>query len=84
MGAGNDKPTREELETLLVPGGAANTLQEMAPANPGGRARRWLIYVLFSSINAAMRERADDHSLSTERTEESSASAVSAVVRPAK
>lgn len=47
-------------------------------------AERRLAYSLFSSIKAAMRERADDHNRSTDRSAISNASDVSAVVKPAK
>lgn len=53
---------------------------EVAEVDPGlGDAQ-----ALLSSISAAIRARAVDHSRSTERTDMSSASEVSPVVKPAK
>lgn len=78
---GHERDVRERL----VPGGGKALFQECAcrPADSASGRRRQL-YCLVSSISSAMRERADDQNRSTERSETPSASAVSAVVRPAK
>ena len=69
----------------LVPGGGQALYGDLSDG-PGGdesRHRRYL-YSLVSSIRVAIRDRADDQKRSTERSDTPSASAVSAVVRPAK
>ncbi len=78
---GHERDVRERL----VPGGGKALFRECAarPAD-GASGRRRQLYSLVSSISSAMRERADDQARSTERSETASASAVSAVVRPAK
>lgn len=75
--------TRKKIEEMLVPGGAA-AAYEAVQATSQSRRGGWFVYALFSSIKLAMRERADDQARSTERTDISRASAVSAVVKPAK
>lgn len=74
-----------DVRERLVPGGGKALFRECAgrQADAASGWRRQL-YSLVSSINSAMRERADDQARSTERSETPSASAVSAVVRPAK
>ena len=73
-----------DLDRLLQPGGALETMKEIDGHAFAGSPRRRLVYDLFSSISEAIRERPSDHSLSTDRTGMPSASDVSAVVKPAK
>lgn len=75
---------RAEIEELLVPGGAVQRYVSSRLAETEESRKRWFAYSLLSSISSAIRERAADQNRSTERGESSSASAVSAVVRPAK
>lgn len=78
------KSSMTDLDRRLQPGGALNALQEIDGHAFAGSRQRRLVYDLFSSISAAMRERPSDQSRSTERTGIPSASDVSAVVKPAK
>lgn len=74
-----------DIEGWLVPGGGKALLQECGQGPDGRESRRRReLYSLVSSISAAIRVRAEDQSRSTDRPETPSASAVSAVVRPAK
>ncbi len=77
------KDDKTILEDMLTPGGGAAAYETIRKQNKtlcGG----WFAYALFSSIKLAIRERADDQARSTERADISRASAVSAVVKPAK
>lgn len=82
---GDERDHRRGVRERLVPGGGKALFRECAgaPANAAAGRRRQL-YSLVSSISSAMRERADDQRRSTDRSETPSASAVSAVVKPAK
>lgn len=74
-----------DVRERLVPGGGKALFRECAGREADAASgRRRQLYCLVSSISSAMRERADDQARSTERSETPSASAVSAVVRPAK
>ena len=75
---------RSGIEQLLVPGGASRLYMSFNKTETEESEGRWFAYSLLSSISSAIRERAEDQSRSTDRTEISSASEVSAVVRPAK
>ena len=75
---------RSNVKERLVPGGAQETYTSLRQRTAEEPVDGWLVYALSSSIKAAIRERADDHARSTERSESSSASAVSPVVSPAK
>lgn len=76
---------RRDVRERLVPGGGKALFRECAGRRADAASgRRLQLYSLVSSMSSAMRERADDQSRSTERAETPSASAVSAVVRPAK
>ena len=72
-----------KIEEMLTPGGGA-AAYEAVQAISRSQCNGWFVYALLSSIKLAMRERADDQARSTERTDISRTSAVSAVVRPAK
>lgn len=72
------------IERLLVPGGASCDFVNLRERRSTESDGRWFCYALLSSISAAIRERAEDQRRSTVRGEISSASAVSAVVKPAK
>ena len=79
------KPNRRsDIEKLLKPGGAKRRYASLRQTAAEESDRRWFAYSLLSSINSAIRERAEDQNRSTDRREISSASAVSAVVKPAK
>ncbi len=82
--AGRDQSRRQAIEAMLEPGGGAATYRHATEARELHSAARWFAYALLSSISSAIRERAVDQSRSTERSDVSSASAVSAVVKPAK
>lgn len=70
---------------LLVPGGAARTYELVRTDREESLPEdNWFFYALLSSIKLAIRERAADQNLSTERSERSRHSAVSDVVSPAK
>lgn len=75
---------RAGIEQLLVPGGASRLYLSFNQTETEESEGRWFAYSLLSSISSAIRERTEDQSRSTERTEISSASEVSAVVKPAK
>jgi len=75
---------RAEVKRQLVPGGATAHYTTLRRLDVEECEVRWLAYALLSSISSAIRERADAHRRSTERCEMSSASEVSAVVKPAK
>lgn len=75
---------RTDIEQLLVPGGAKEAYADLREKNSREGERRWFLYALLSSISSAIRERAADQARSTDRSDSSSASAVSAVVKPAK
>lgn len=75
---------RSEIEQLLEPGGATCDYMSLRQTDSEESDRRWLAYLLLSSISVAIRDRAEAQSRSTDRGEMSSASAVSAVVKPAK
>ena len=66
------------------PGGAASAFREVVGLDTPDSQRRRLAYGLLESMSSAMRERADDQSRSTDRSETPSASAASRVVKPAK
>ena len=69
---------------MLVPGGATEAFASLRKSDSVESELRWFAYALLSSISSAIRERAADQRRSTERTGMSSASDVSAVVKPAK
>jgi hypothetical protein len=73
-----------KYEELLVPGGAAEAYAGLGKGGAEESSRRWFAYSLLSSIRDAIRERAVDQARSTVRSDSSSASAVSTVVKPAK
>lgn len=78
-----------QLDRLQPNGGQLlfEQVQSRGADKTGDDARsraRFNVYRAVSLINAAMRERASDHKRSTERLDTSNASAVSAVVKPAK
>lgn len=75
---------RAGIEQLLVPGGASRLYMSFNQIETEESEGRWFAYSLLSSISSAIRERTEDQSRSTERTEIPSASEVSAVVKPAK
>ena len=75
---------RTDIEQLLVPGGAKQAYADLSESTSREGERRWFLYAVLSSISSAIRERAADQARSTERSDSSSASAVSAVVKPAK
>ena len=75
---------RLTVEEMLVPGGGRDLCRTIRDRKSVESENRWFIYALLSSISSAIRERADDQCRSTDRGAISSASAVSAVVRPAK
>ncbi len=78
-------PRRRELRERLVPGGGQAVYRDCTgPAVDEASRRRRDVYSLLSSISAAMRDLAEDQNRSAERSDTPSASAVSAVVRPAK
>lgn len=82
--------THQQRLQRLQPNGGQLLFEEVhkqiADAQQGnaGLQARFNVYRAVSLINSAMRERAEDHKRSTERLETSKASAVSAVVKPAK
>lgn len=73
---------RHQIEKLLRPGDGVRLYERFRPRKTDGALE--LPYVSLSSIRVAIRERADDQSRSTDRSEMSRHSAVSAVVKPAK
>ncbi len=78
-------PLLEKMRLLQPNGG--QVLYEQVHRKDTGSAKtkaRYHVYRVVSLINSAMRERASDHKRSTERVDTSNASAVSAVVKPAK
>ena len=82
--ASHKSTRRVDVERQLVPGGASDHYAKLRRLDVDECEKRWLAYALLSSINSAIRERADAHRRSTERCGMSSASEVSAVVKPAK
>lgn len=76
--------TLADVKRQLVPGGASDHFVKLRRLDVDECEKRWLAYALLSSINSAMRERAEAHRRSTERCGMSSTSEVSAVVKPAK
>ena len=79
----------EQLARLQPNGGQLlfeQVRQQQADAKrPSDRSKaRFNVYRAVSLISSAIRERASDHQRSTERLETCKASAVSAVVKPAK
>lgn len=77
--------SKKYAEELLVPGGAARTYELVRTGREESLpADNRFFYALLSSIKLAIRERAADQNLSTERSERSRHSAVSDVVSPAK
>lgn len=76
--------TTKNIEQLLEPDGATSDYVSLRQTHSKKSDERWFAYSLLSSISAAIRERADDQRRSTERGAISKASAVSAVVKPAK
>lgn len=75
---------RSDIERLLKPGAATSDYAILRQTDSKESKRRWFAYSLFSSISAAIRERAEDQCRSTDRGEIPRASAVSAVVKPVK
>ena len=75
---------REKITAMLVPGGAVLTYELTRSKYSPGASERWRRYSLLSSMSSAIRERADDQNRSTDRSDMSNASEVSAVVKPAK
>lgn len=78
-----EEQRKAQIEARLTPGGA----QQLCHSLPGRTApndRLQRLYRLLSLMSSAMRERADDQSRSALRVDVPSASAVSAVVNPAK
>lgn len=73
-----------QVEELLQPGVGKVMYESLRSGTTPGAADRSRRYVLLSSISSAIRERAEDQNRSTDRSDVSSASAVSAVVKPAK
>lgn len=74
-----------EIERRLTPGAGKRMFFELGRQPRGEQSRkRWGLYSLVSVISSAIRARAIDQSRSAVRSETSSASAVSAIVRPAK
>jgi hypothetical protein len=74
-----------EIERRLTPGAGKRMFFEFGRSRCGELSReRWGLYSLVSIISSAIRARALDQSRSAVRSETSSASAVSEVVRPAK
>lgn len=82
--AKSSRPSRAAIERRLELGANDSEFLGLEKSDSEESAERHLAYSLFSSIKAAMRERADDHNRSTDRSAISSASDVSAVVKPAK
>ena len=78
------RSSREAIEVRLELGTVNSEFLRLVQPDSTESAERRLAYSLFSSIKAAIRERADDHNRSTDRSAMSSASDVSAVVKPAK
>ena len=75
----------QEVRDRLVPGGGKALFRECRGTRRDAESgRRQQLYSLVSSISSAIRLRAEDQNRSTERSDRPSASAVSAVVRPAK
>lgn len=75
----------DEIERRLVPGAGKRMLCEFGQPPRGEQSRkRWGVYSLLSIISSAIRLRAVDQSRSAVRSDTSSASAVSEIVRPAK
>jgi len=82
---GEQRGDARELRDRLVPGGGKALFRECTGTrSDAASGRRRQLYSLVSSISSAIRERAADQDRSTERSDKPSASAVSAVVRPAK
>lgn len=71
-------------EERLVPAGGVDLYRRCRRSKDAQSDERYSVYALFSSISSAIRERAVDQKRSTDRSDTSSASAVSAVVKPAK
>lgn len=76
--------TGRQVDELLQPGAGKVIYESLRCRETPGAAERSRRYALLSSISSAIRERAEDQSRSTDRPDVSRASAVSAVVRPAK
>lgn len=74
---------KRQIEDTLVPGGAGDTYESLTREKTS-TSKGWFAYSLLSSIKLAIRERAAAQARSTERSDIDSASAVSAVVKPAK
>ena len=77
------KDSKRKIEEYLVPGGAGVTYESFT-RDKKSASRSWFAYSLLSSIKLAIRDRAAAQARSTERSDIDSASAVSAVVKPAK
>lgn len=75
---------RRHIEASLTPGGAVQVFEDRRTGTVGKRNEGWFTYALLSSISSAIRERAADQCRSTERSDKANASAVSAMVSPAK
>jgi len=75
---------RRDIERRLVPGGGTDVYESLRSETTPQSSSRWRRYTLLSSMSSAIRERAADQSLSADRSDTSSATAVSDVVRPAK
>lgn len=84
MKRGRKKQSVPAIAEWLVPAGGVEVYRSCRSGQGPESRERHSVYELFSSISSAMRERAEDQARSTERSDSASASAVSAVVRPAK
>ena len=73
----------DAYRAMLQPGGGLDAFESLR-ARDSTSKRRLVIYRVVSLINAAMRSRASAQKRSTERSDVDNASAVSAVVKPAK
>lgn len=80
------KQLADQLEQRLSPNGGQLLYEQvrMSATEHENAKARFHIYRALSLMSSAMRERASDHKRSTDRLDTSRASAVSAVVKPAK
>lgn len=76
--------TTRRTRDRLQPDSATELLNRLPASRSAESAERRLLYALLSSINSAILALDRDQNRSTVRSEKDSASAVSAVVKPAK